>query len=175
MRCARRGWRHSVRRKPLSAPLMVRRGKPLQPTPAGDGLRPAGAREEEHPPTVRQCGNASLAGAREEERSSAGKHIILTLRGNGRPERGVKPRIAGGITSSTASGHPSPRGEGLNAAQLERSLRSSEVRQRFARRNFGTTRLNYVIWSLVSGLYKKRARYGRYIFPYRAPLLTIDY
>ena len=32
----------------------VRRGKPLQPTPAGDGLRPAGAREEEHPPAVRQ-------------------------------------------------------------------------------------------------------------------------
>ena len=28
----------------------VRRGKPLQPTPAGDGLRPAGAREDEHPP-----------------------------------------------------------------------------------------------------------------------------
>ena len=43
----------AVRRKPLSAPLLVRRGKPLQPTPrcreaagirfrGGDGLRPAG-------------------------------------------------------------------------------------------------------------------------------------
>ena len=32
----------------------VRRGKPLQPTPAGVGLRPAGAREGEHPPAVRQ-------------------------------------------------------------------------------------------------------------------------
>ena len=39
----------------------VRRGKPLQPTLAGAGLRPAGAREGEHPPAVQQRGNASLA------------------------------------------------------------------------------------------------------------------
>ena len=38
----------------------VRRGKPLQPTPAGDGLRPAGAREGEHPPAVER-GAASLS------------------------------------------------------------------------------------------------------------------
>ena len=53
----------AVRRKPLSAPLLVRRGKPLQPTPrcreaagirfrGGDGLRPAGAGEGERSPAV---------------------------------------------------------------------------------------------------------------------------
>ena len=50
-----------VRRNPLSAPLNVRRGKPLQPTPAGDGLRPAGAREGWHPSAVELRGNTSLA------------------------------------------------------------------------------------------------------------------
>ena len=44
----------------------VRRGKPLQPTPAGDGLRPAGARECEHPPAVGPGGNASLAAIRKD-------------------------------------------------------------------------------------------------------------
>ena len=49
-RFARRGWRHAVRRKPLSAPVMVRRGKPLQPTRPAMGFAPPGHR-----------GNASLA------------------------------------------------------------------------------------------------------------------
>ena len=45
---------------------------------------------------------------------------------------------SGGITSSTASGPPSPRGEGLNAAQDGRVLTCPAARQRFARRNFGS-------------------------------------
>ena len=67
----------------------VRRGKPLQPTPAGDGLRPAGAREREHPFAKRQRGNASFAAILEVSRPTGkvkpilDRAIVLPLEGKG--------------------------------------------------------------------------------------------
>ena len=88
-----------VRRKPLSAPLLVRRGKPLQPTPrcreaagnhfrGGDGLRPAGLSEVEHSPAVRQrFARRDLQSVAPDIRSHAqiGARLSLPLRGEGGP------------------------------------------------------------------------------------------
>ena len=100
---ARRGGMHAVRRKPLSAPGIVRRGNPLQPTPAGDGLRPAGAREWEHPPAVGPGGNASLAAIVEDSLQLC--YPISGLFKNVRPTIEVSPQIRALLS-------PSPRGEG---------------------------------------------------------------
>ena len=58
--CPRRKicWGFRSTRNPSTSPHKAAGIRP----PGGDGLRPAGAREGEHSPTVRQCGNASLAG-----------------------------------------------------------------------------------------------------------------
>ena len=72
---------------------MVRRGKPLQPTPAGDGLRPAGARDDEHPPAVRLRGNASLAGhGKCRARHSQSRPTSTALKPSPMRGRGTAPR-----------------------------------------------------------------------------------
>ena len=52
---------------------------------------------------------------------------FLTLRERERPERGVKARIAGGITSSTAERSPFPY-EGKDLTPLNRSARPGRAR-----------------------------------------------